>query len=171
MSEGETSSLTTSEPAWEPETAPEWASSRRRVLNEETVEDPQGCQQPEVEEVEACIEPVCVSSSSSSSGPSRGTRAPDPTRSENPGTVLEEDWREEYEACPVWGPVLNLVEDKSVDDWPKGVRFQNGRLYQDGLLCVPQGLMGRVIRAHHGMAGHSGATRLWHQMGRWYAFA
>ena len=74
-------------------------------------------------------------------------------------------------ACPVWASVYTQVTSTSVDDWPKGIRILQGKIYDDRLLCVPTDLMGPIVRAHHADAGHPGASRLWHQLGRWYRFA
>ena len=85
--------------------------------------------------------------------------------------ILDRDWSMEYTTCPTWGSIYNLVTSPTVEEWPRGIRIRDGKMYDDNLLCVPTDLMGPVIRAHHGYAGHPGASRLWHQLGRWYRFA
>ena len=99
--------------------------------------------------------------------PSKGSAPLEPAGSGSPLPVMDEDWTDEYEACPVWGPMLGQV---TTDDgeWPEGVRFDHGRFYRHGLLCVPTGRVEQVIRLHHSHAGHPGGSRLWPQMGRWY---
>ena len=56
------------------------------------------------------------------------------------------------------------------DEWPEGVRYDHGRLYRHGLLCVPTSSVEQVIRLYHSEAGHPGGTRLWPQLGRRYTF-
>jgi hypothetical protein len=85
--------------------------------------------------------------------------------------ILDRDWSKEYFACPTWGPIYTIVTGSSVEEWPRGIRILRGKMYDNGLLCVPMDLIGPVVRAHHGDAGHPGASRLWHQFGRWYHFA
>ncbi len=90
-----------------------------------------------------------------------------------PRPVMDEEWVEEYRKCPRWSWVLKQIEEKGPKvKWAPGVQidFRTGRLYRNGLLCVPKELMGRVIRQHHAAAGHPGGERQWLEMGRWYVF-
>ena len=84
-----------------------------------------------------------------------------------PGTVIAEEWKEEYEGCPRWGPVWRQTRSAV---WPKGYRVADGKLYHENRLCVPVALAGQLIREHHSAAGHPGGARLWYQMGRFYEF-
>lgn len=110
---------------------------------------------------------------SSSTCPTPGTAARDEVEEDSSLPVLERVWTRDYERCPVWGPVLSHVREAEAqaNAWPTGVRLVGGRLYKDNLLCVPTGLTGGVVRAHHGDAGHAVGARLWHQIQRWYQFA
>ena len=50
-------------------------------------------------------------------------------------------------------------------------RRREGKMYQGNLLCIPKNLSGRVIRAHHELAGHITGERLRKEMTRRYRFA
>ena len=86
--------------------------------------------------------------------------------------IMEQDWTPYYRDCPTWGPAWKQVRGEVMPtEWPKGVQCHEGRLYREGLLCIPTAITGGVIRAHHQEAGHLGGPRLWKEMGRRYAFA
>jgi hypothetical protein len=93
-----------------------------------------------------------------------------PSLDAEPRPVMEEDWGQAYDSCPRWGELVKQV-NSSTGVWPKGVHFRKGRLYRDGLLCIPECLTQLVIRAHHAQVGHPGGERLWAELGRWYLFA
>ena len=73
---------------------------------------------------------------------------------------MEEDWDEDYRECPEYGPILQLVEAGG-KYWPQGVVYLGGRMYRDGILLVPEGLVGKVVRELHSLLGNPGGTRLW----------
>jgi len=117
---------------------------RRRVVEDPPVEDPSPEPTfPETEEAD-----------------------PDPST-----PVFERSWTEAYKGCPIWGPIFQLVTGPEPDPWPPGIRLQDEKMYEDGLLCIPSSLTGLIIRAHHSQAGHPGWSRLWPELGRWYRFA
>jgi len=97
---------------------------------------------------------------------------PEPVSAEElgSGSLLDETWAEAYRSCRRWGPIWEKTQNDGWE-WPSGVRLDRGKMYKAGLLCIPSCHTGKIIRAHHGFAGHPGASRLWAQMGRWYLFA
>ena len=63
------------------------------------------------------------------------------------------------------------IHGRTGADWPEGVHLWEGKMYQGNLLCVPENLSGKLIRAHHEMAGHVTGERLRKEMTRRYQFA
>ena len=84
--------------------------------------------------------------------------------------VFEEDWSEDYELCPIWGPVWQQVHSGSAA-WPQGFQLQQNKLIHQARWCVPVGRTGQILRAHHAVAGHLAGNRLWREAERHYAFA
>ena len=85
---------------------------------------------------------------------------------------MDMEWEDAYRDCSTWGPVFEAVKDKGRQvDWPKGVTWELGRMYQDSLLCIPTSLESAVVAAHHLQTGHLGGQRLWREMQRRYTFA
>ena len=82
---------------------------------------------------------------------------------------MEEDWDDDYRECTEYGPILQLVEAGG-KDWPQGVVYLGGRMYRDGILLVPEGLVGKVVRELHSLLGHPGGPRLWEGLKRKYHF-
>ena len=72
---------------------------------------------------------------------------------------MEEDWEDDYKECTEFGPFFQLVEAGG-KDWPQGLVYREGRMYQEGFLLIPEGLVGRVMRALHSQFGHPGGPRL-----------
>ena len=116
-------------------------------------------------------EAPCLGSGAVSSSSPSGVHTRDSVDADSSTPVLDQDWSTAYDLCPKWGPIFRKVRGPTSGDWPRGVRVDRGKMYDDGLLCVPSELTGLVIRVHHGEAGHPGASRLWHQLGRWYRLA
>ena len=74
--------------------------------------------------------------------------------------VLEEDWSEEYEKCPVFGGIWKATLSAE-QDWPEGTEKSAGKLYADGKLCIPLRLQNAWIQEQHRFWGHVGFQRLW----------
>ena len=85
-------------------------------------------------------------------------------------SVFDEDWAFWYRQSKWWSKPWRIVQRQG-GDWPKGFQLHENRLFFGGKLCVPWGLTGRVVRAHHEAVGHIGAQRLWAQMSRFYEWA
>ena len=83
--------------------------------------------------------------------------------------VLDEDWSLAYESSTTFGPVWRACH---VDGgkWEVGFQLIRGKLYRDGLLCVPGGFVERVLLAHHVMVGHPGIKRLKLEVRKRYIF-
>jgi hypothetical protein len=63
------------------------------------------------------------------------------------------------------------MEIKAGDSWPKGYRVADGKLLKDGLWCVPESLMGKILRAQHSVSGHVGGERLLREASRHFQFS
>ena len=83
---------------------------------------------------------------------------------------MERDWQEAYRACPKFGPRLDAMEEAERTGqpgiWPEYFQKVEGRVYSEGLLCVPCQLTGEVIRAQHSEAGHPSVEGMWQHMRR-----
>ena len=64
--------------------------------------------------------------------------------------IMQEDWGPHYDESMWWQQWWLQIHGTTGEDWPEG----EGKMYHSNLLCVPENLSGRVIRAHHEMAGH-----------------
>ena len=104
--------------------------------------------------------------------PLQGERAQGPPEGERDGrkTILDEDWVEEYEACTRWSTVWRAVHQPAAE-WPHGYQLVQNKLIYGGRWCIPMGLTGKVLRAHHSIAGHVGGDKLWQEAGKHYVFA
>ena len=68
--------------------------------------------------------------------------------------IMQEDWGPHYDESMWWQQWWLQIHGTTGEDWPDEVHLWEGKMYQGNLLCVPKNLSGRVIRAHHEMAGH-----------------
>ena len=97
-----------------------------------------------------------------------------PTNSDQK-SVLDLDWGLEYEICPKWSGAWKKIQEiqKGADGktWPKGFQFHQNRLIFDGKWCVPENLIAKVLRAHHGQTGHAGGERLLKEAKRFFNFS
>ena len=85
---------------------------------------------------------------------------------------MDLDWTPHYNECSCFGEWWKISQDPDKGPWPEGMTIRpDGKMDWQGRLCVPMGLTGRVIRAHHISIGHVGGTRLWKEMRRWYNWA
>ena len=82
---------------------------------------------------------------------------------------MDEDWNAPYDQCYWFGEVWRQTHTPG-SEWPWGFQVDEGKLYQDGRLCVPSTLVPRVIRAHHAASGHAGSHKLWPQLKTRFAF-
>ena len=109
---------------------------------------------------------------SSSPVPSAAAASGDPPREtdrEGEGNIFAIDWGSHYENCPKFGPVWQEIQVG--DSWPQGFRVQDGKLLKDGVWCVPESLIGRVLQAQHSVSGHIGGERLLREASRHYQFS
>ena len=72
---------------------------------------------------------------------------------------FNESWVIHYEACPTFGEPWKLTQG-SADRWPAGYKVFRQKLYYCERLCVPQGLVKRVLTGHHINNAHVGVDRL-----------
>ena len=72
-------------------------------------------------------------------------------------------WERFYNSCPLWGYLFQETQDPKTD-WPRGLRWEMGRLFFRGKLCIPLCLQKPFIRKMHACLGHAGGKRLWEQM-------
>ena len=84
-------------------------------------------------------------------------------------TLMAENWDEAYEKCPVLGPVWDHVT-RGAEPWAVGYQVRGGKLYHDGLLCIPESMITRVLREHHQWNAHVSNHRLMHDIGLRYEF-
>ena len=68
----------------------------------------------------------------------------------------------------IWS-LFELVEAGG-KDWPQGVVYREGRMYQDVFLLIPEGLEGRDMRALNSQFCNPGGPQLWLQVRRIYQF-
>ena len=106
-----------------------------------------------------------VNASSSSSSPSSGVQGvPD-----GGVHILDHDWTEFYENCPYFGALWQ--EARAPDqNWPGEHKVFRSKLYWAEKLCVPDGLVLAVIKAHHEWLGHMGVERSILEVGRRFVF-
>ena len=83
------------------------------------------------------------------------------TVTEQPVThVMTWDWSPYYEECPTFKDTYIKIRDEpGTWEWPPGVQHLEGKLYRQGIVCVPTGLSAYVIRAMHDSSGHLKGTR------------
>ena len=86
-----------------------------------------------------------------------------------PTQVLDESWGPKYQESSRWGEWWNTV-NAGGSPWPEGVQLWDGKMYRKGKMCVPGGLSGRLVRAHHAQVGHVGGKRLEKELHRIYVF-
>ena len=68
-------------------------------------------------------------------------------------------WDYFYVQSSAFGELWCLVHS-SPPMWPQGVQLHRGRMYQEGRLCVPEGVALKVLWEFHSAAGHVGNTRM-----------
>ena len=74
-----------------------------------------------------------------------------------------ESWEKFYNVCPLWGYLSRETQDPDTE-WPRGLRWEMGRLFFRERLCIPLCLQKPFIRKTHACLGHVGGKRLWEQM-------
>ena len=80
------------------------------------------------------------------------------------------NWGAEYLKCQIFARIYRDTQDPT-KEWPKGIKFLQGRLYLWDKLCVPLTLQKAWVRELHAYNGHVGADRLWSHMVKMYEFA
>ena len=91
--------------------------------------------------------------------PKRERRNSRPRRHQR--TVMDEEWDLMYGQSPTWKEWWMIVTGKEKGEWPRGIKIYCGKMYCDEQLCVPEGLMLRVVQALHRAAGHIGVDILY----------
>ena len=96
---------------------------------------------------------------------------PDPAErpKEHRKTVLEEDWDYMYQRCPTWECWWKICTGQEDGEWPDQVKLHQGKMYSKERLCVPEGLVLRVMQAVHRQSGHLGVDRLYEECQRRFA--
>ncbi|EPS58042.1 hypothetical protein M569_16775 [Genlisea aurea] len=74
--------------------------------------------------------------------------------------IDEPDWGEAYKLCPRFGEVWNHVTNPRLT-WPPGYQREGGRLFCDGVLCIPTPYEKMWLLDQHSFLGHVGMERLW----------
>ena len=69
--------------------------------------------------------------------------------------IMQEDWGPNYDESMWWQQWWLQIHGTMGEDWPDGVHLWEGKMYHGNLLCVPEKLSGRVIRAHHEKIGRA----------------
>ena len=72
-------------------------------------------------------------------------------------------WDKFYSVCPLWGYLFRETQDPDAE-WPRGLRWEMGRLFFRERLCIRLCLQKPFIRKTHACLGHVGGKRLWEQM-------
>lgn len=82
------------------------------------------------------------------------------TPTEYSNTIDEPDWGEAYKLCPRFGEVWTHVNNPQLP-WPPGYQREGGRLFCDGVLCIPTRYEKLWVLDQHSFLGHVGVDRLW----------
>ena len=86
-----------------------------------------------------------------------GSKARPPVKKQ--ADVMNESWVMHYEACATFGEFWKLTQGVT-DHWPVGYKVFCQKLFHCERLCVPQGLVKRVLTEHHINNAHVGVERL-----------
>ena len=78
------------------------------------------------------------------------------------GSLLEEDWSEEYQADPEFAELWSQMEAGA--SGRQGIIRRKGPIYRNHLLCIPAVKKNRLIPTFHSHAGHPGGDRFWPQL-------
>ena len=78
---------------------------------------------------------------------------------------MDLDWSPYYQECPSGAIWWDIITSRQEGDWPPHLRVEGGhldqrRIYLQGRLIVPRGLVRRVLMAHHQETGHMGVERM-----------
>ena len=72
-------------------------------------------------------------------------------------------WENFYNVCPLWSYLLRETQDPDAE-WPRGLRWEMGRLFFLERLCITLCLQKPFVRKTRACLGHVGGKRLWEQM-------
>jgi hypothetical protein len=84
--------------------------------------------------------------------------------------LSEESWGDMYSACPHWSEFWVATKSQS-QEWPKGLKILNGRMFIDEKMCIPLMLQNLWVRECHEEMGHVGPEKLWETLRLRYAWA
>ena len=83
--------------------------------------------------------------------------------------VMDENWSGHYMNCETFHGLWDAVHEEGTA-WPKGVQIMGDKIHLNGKLCVPQGLVDRVLQEFHKASGHIGVERMHKEMAHRYEF-
>ena len=72
-------------------------------------------------------------------------------------------WERFYNSCPLWGSPFCETQDPDAE-WPRGLRWEMGRMFFREKFCIPSCLQKSFIRKTHACLGHVGGKLLWEHM-------
>ena len=95
---------------------------------------------------------------------------PKPQASPSPRVgILQQNWDKHYRRSPEFSELWEGFSDPA-NVWPIGWHKLEGKMYHDGLLCVPASLAKNVLTEHHEASGHCGVQMLLMEAKRRYEF-
>ena len=81
------------------------------------------------------------SSSNAPASPPPGETSLEGSAGASLGGVMDEEWAEQYKACQTWSSTWEEVQEGQKGGiWPKGIHWEQGKLYKGNKLLVPEGL-------------------------------
>ena len=83
--------------------------------------------------------------------------------------ILGEDWTKAYESSATWGSLWQATLGEG-EGWPEGIQVWQGKLFRDGRVSVPEGLVTRLLWAQHARTGNFGRRRLVRELQMRFSF-
>jgi hypothetical protein len=85
--------------------------------------------------------------------------------------IMDESWDFWYRRSPTWKDSwLDITGVKEGEEWPKDIRISKGKMYHREKMCVPEGIVLKLVQAQHRLCGHLGVDRLFEECTRRFAF-
>lgn len=85
---------------------------------------------------------------------------PTPTPAHPRPHILDSDWTKHCGQSNTWNEVWSRMADRDLD-WLINFEMREGKVYQQGKLCIPGTLIFPVLLAPHNSAGHMGFDKLY----------
>ena len=76
------------------------------------------------------------------------------------GTIHEPNWSEWYPKDKMFKEIWEIIQNDETE-WPVGIQVIDGRMFENGKLCIPTPIQSEWIREMHQNIGHVGNERLW----------